>query len=463
MRENPYYDNSTVRSLDGFFGRREIIQAIFTSCRQRQCFSLVGTRKIGKSSILTHMLSSEIKQALGVEQDLQRHLFICIDMRYYAQHTLEDFFHSIYTQIVDLTPKHVVLNISGDKGHELFARSLQDLHKAGYHLVLIMDEFDKVADEQNFGPNFFSFLRASSTAGGISYVTASRRPLYEISPSEAASSPFFDSFTTRYIGALHEDETRQLITEPARRAGLPFSESDIAWTRELAGRHSFFLQITCRFLFEEKARLATEDQAVDYPSIAQAVYDELTPLFHRIWKELAPDQQRELKQDTHLAPNARLRLEELREGLLFRRHIDERQKHGYGKFQPGQQLITTRDVKDALAKFGDRTFLQNSPLASLSCLDISGEGVRGQQVQDLLKKAFERMKPGGTRTDSTPEWRLYNTLYYRYFNKGFSNEQAAARLNISLRQFYRDRDQAIQSLLHEIFDLDMRLLHEENE
>jgi hypothetical protein len=459
MRENPYFDFTAVRDLDMFFGRREILQAIFAACKQRQCFSLVGTRKIGKSSILSHMQSPELQKRLGVDQDLRRHIFVYIDMRNYLQHTLDDFFQDLSTQIAARVPENVTLQAAGEseKKHQLFTGNLQDLHGAGYHLVLIMDVFDKVANEQQFGPNFFSFLRAPSTKGWISYITASRKPLSQISPSEAAS-PFFDNFKTGYLGALSEEEALQLITVPAEGAGLPFSESERTWIRDVAGRHPFFIQVACQHLFEEKSR--QEDLAIDYQSVSQSIYDELTPLFNRIWDELLPNQQREFKQEARQASSGRQKLDELSESALFQKHIQEVRKHGHDKFQAGQQTITVEDVREALTKLADRTFLQTSPLAELRSIEKQNEGAKnaigrkGQLVQEILKRAFERMKLEGTRTDGAPEWRLYNILYYRYFTKGFTNQQTAARLGLSLRQFYRDRDKATQALIEELLDLD---------
>src|SRR5258708_2363820 len=160
MSGNPYYDFSVVRDADMFFGRTEILQALFASCKQKQCFSLVGTRKVGKSSILKHMQSTKLQQIFGVDQDLKRHIFIQIDMRDYLQATLDDFFDDLYKRIVAQTPGGITFSEASGRRHELFSKSLQDLKRAEHHVVLMMDMFDKVTEEQKFGSNFFSFLRA---------------------------------------------------------------------------------------------------------------------------------------------------------------------------------------------------------------------------------------------------------------------------------------------------------------
>jgi hypothetical protein len=458
MQEDPYYDYKAVNTPDRLFGRKEILLAIFAACKQKQCFSLVGTRKIGKSSLLYLMQSPELQKDLGVYQDLKWHIFIYIEMRHYLEHTMDKFFNEIYEKILERANDDITLHPSGEKGHERFIRILQDFHQAGYSVVLIMDGFDKMKDQQQFGSAFFSFLRAPQNTEWISYITASLKPLYQISPSEAAS-PFFDTFKTGYIGALSEEDALQLISVPAERAGSPFSDDDIDYIRKLVGRHPFFIQVASDHLFKEKSKQQKAGLPIDYQRISQGIYEILAPHFDYIWNALSSGQQRELKQEGQQGSSI-WPLDELKESALFKKHVRETQRLAGREYQIGQQTITVKDVKDALEKLHDRTFLQSSPLAELPSISKLNDGTktpaskRGSLVQELLQQACERMKPGGTRTDTAMEWRSYNTLYYRYLIKGITNPQAAGRLGISLRQFYRDQERAIQALTQVLLDLD---------
>ena len=74
---------------------------------------------------------------------------------------------------------------------------------------------------------------------------------------------------------------------------------------------------------------------------------------------------------------------------------------------------------------------------------------------EVLNEALVRLRGRDFRTDSSPEWKLYNILYYRYFKHLLTNEQIAARLGItSTRQFYRERKKAIKALLNVLFDVE---------
>jgi hypothetical protein len=92
--------------------------------------------------------------------------------------------------------------------------------------------------------------------------------------------------------------------------------------------------------------------------------------------------------------------------------------------------------------------------SQMNSVDSTASTRRGKLVQNLLRRAFERIKPDGLPSNSAPEWKLYNILSYHYFKYNLPNNRTAARLSISLRQFYREQDRAIQALLKEVLELE---------
>src|SRR5512139_1859208 len=68
-RRNPFRFGPPVASPDGFFGRREIIDALLGSVAQGTPCSIVGERRIGKTSLLNYLTHpynrSEIEEVLG--------------------------------------------------------------------------------------------------------------------------------------------------------------------------------------------------------------------------------------------------------------------------------------------------------------------------------------------------------------------------------------------------------------
>ena len=124
MPENPYYDHAIVRNPGMLFGREQLFHEIYRACLHRQSFSLVGTRFIGKSSILSHISSPEIQQRQPNAADLKRLIFIFIDMRDYLQHSLEEFFNEVVVKIRGQVPEGIILPEGNGRGWDIFSKAL---------------------------------------------------------------------------------------------------------------------------------------------------------------------------------------------------------------------------------------------------------------------------------------------------------------------------------------------------
>jgi AAA-like domain len=456
QRTNPYYDYDTVRDPSMFFGRKHELKMLFNAIEKRQCFSIVGSRHIGKSSLLKFLANREIQQRYGY--NLHDRIFILTDWREYPQKTREDFFRSVCEQIISQSRASIVLQSPPEHlcGEDRFKKLLEDVCDAGFRPVLLMDGFDKVTKNIHFDPNFFSFLRAlAGIYDLISYITASIKPLYEVCHSDAvASSPFFNIFQTCVLGSLTLEETQQLITIPSRQAGLEVTPEEVEWIIATVGRHPFYVQVASRCLFEEKVR--QQQQNVDLKVVQECVNDELEPHFMHSWDDLSEDQKQSLKLELISSSTERRKMPELSECSLFRKKVRE-------FIQVNETELSLKDLKDVLDNIEDNDFLENSRFAEMhyimQSMKANPQTKKGVLVRDLLKAGFDQMKAGGLRSDSAPEWRLYNILYYHYFKYHLPNSQTSARLFIgSMRQFYREQDRALQVLLKEVLELDKKQL-----
>jgi hypothetical protein len=75
-------------------------------------------------------------------------------------------------------------------------------------------------------------------------------------------------------------------------------------------------------------------------------------------------------------------------------------------------------------------------------------------IRAILHEAFERLRGPQVRTDTDPALQSYNILYYRYFRYHHKNEQIAARIGFSPRQYFRYRNKAIDALLNILFEME---------
>jgi hypothetical protein len=316
-----------------------------------------------------------------------------------------------------------------------------------------MDAFDNITRNKKFDPEFFSFLRACATAGKVSYVTASRAPLYEVCHNAIKESPFFNIFSTRYLGPLTQDEARNLILVPSREAGYPFIEAEAEWVLTLAGKHPFFVQRVCYMLFEEKS--LQNDDEIDLDSVRVQAYNELRPHFEGMWERLDEKRQLQLKDEVRGIVGLHVEMPELSESALFCQFV--REKCNIQLFE-----MTTEELEQVLDKIEDARFLGDSDLRHLKVVaqripkDVSLSAIeRGRMIREVLGLAHEHLRGNGVRTDSALEWKLYNILYYRYFKRHLKNEVISVKLEFtSIRQYYRERSKAIEALLNALLEME---------
>jgi hypothetical protein len=453
---NPFYDYDAVSNLFMFFGRERELQIVYQAILKHQSVSIVGSRHIGKSALLKFLGNAEIQQRYGYA--FPQFLFVYTDWRAYLHKKREDFFHQLCAQIVAQSQEKLALQLSPYAGEDRLLKLLEDIQSAGFYLVLLMDAFDQVTSNPEFDARFFSFLRSLAGVNNlISYVTATRKSLHLVCHSaEVAGSPFFNSFLPCALGAFTPAEARALIASPAEQAHYPFTPAEIEWIFEQAGPHPFFLQVACRHLFTEKSRQAPS--TIPLIHVQRLIYEELLPHFDHLWGELEENEREQLRQEMFQHAHFPQPLLELSGSLLFRKRMRSLS-------QDDLIRLSEEDIREALERLDDTEFLAQSQLGKLQCIALQiGESPdgpankRGMLVRDLLKKAFEQTRPGDIRNDSALEWRLYNIFWYRYFKHRLPNPTIAARLNISVRQFYREREKALHGLLKEVLDIESHLL-----
>lgn len=449
---NPYFNLAAIHTSDMFFGRALLLRRFYNAIVNRQSVSLIGPRHIGKSTFLWCACLAETQARFDF--DLSRHIFVPLDLREYLYKTCNDFFHLVSQEIILQSRKFPGLSLQAEgRGEEEFSNILDQVEEEGLFPVLLLDAFDNITLNKYFDPEFFAFLRAHASMRKVSYVTASIAPLYEVCHTGIVGSPFFNIFHTYTLEAFTYEEARELISAPAQRSDLPFTESEIAWILRMAGRHPFFIQRVCHTLLEEKIQQGHAE--VDMQRVKNLAYRDLLPHFQDTWQRLSEAQRISLQDEAQQKEHPLRALPELSESAFFRQFV--RNTSGSVLFH-----MTTEELEDALDKIDDLEALGEVNLRLMRAIsqylrnETSPTIVeKGIAVREILNEAFERLRMPGIRTDTATEWRLYNILYYRYFKHHIKNEQIAARLQFtSVRQYFRERNKAIKALLNILFEME---------
>ena len=450
---NPYYELNAIRDVDKFYGRSLLFRRFFEALANHQSVSLIGPRKIGKSSLLCCACVEKMQKRYPFV--LNHHLFVHLDLREYLHKTIPDFFQEVCKEILLECQKIPTLSLqSNDQGEDRFSDLLEQIETSGFYLVLLLDSFDNIARNKHFGPDFLSFLRAHATKGRVSYVTATFAPLYELSHKGIVDSPFFNIFYPYTLGAFTEEEALELITQPAKEAGMAFTEEEIAWVRHYAGLHPFFIQRVCYVLFEEK-RQPTNGK-VNFEKHARTLaYRDLLPHFSDMWEHMSEEERLSLQDEAQQKDNQLRILPELSESAFFRQFVRNKCEVGLAEMSMDELEHALNQMNNP-AKLGETSLrLMKAVTQRLNDEIPATASEKGKVIRDVLSEGLESMCGSGVRSDTAPDWLLYNILYYRYFRHHLKNNVIADRLGFtSDRQYYRARNKAIEALRNALLGME---------
>ena len=291
---NPFTLRGTIRDPQQFFGRHTEVQQIFDRLRTMQSVSVVGERRIGKSSLLYHIFQTSPQQ-LGPE------VRVC------------------YTDLPDVTDE---AGFYGRLCQELggAGRRFRDLEQLVQDTpsVFCIDEFEKVAGQAAFSRGFFDGLRSLAQSGNFALLVATQHSLADLCRTEQiATSPFWNIFSRLDLGLLSADSAEALIREPFTQAGLPVTQDELRRVLELAGRFPFFSQLACYHLFEAK-----RGGERNWPTAFERDAD-VSDALRVLWQGLTQDEQSAVRwvlEFSERLPADRVLWDLERRGLLVRDH-----------------------------------------------------------------------------------------------------------------------------------------------
>lgn len=296
---NPYISRGPVRMASMFFGRTHALQEIAAFLRGNQSVSIIGPRKIGKTSLLFHLLRAETWPTVGLDD---KNLFVYLDCEVLGEGKHEDIFGQLAGEMLAALdtrglPPEPALETAMNKPTRLaFEAAVRKLNQRGLRVVLILDEFERLSTNPNLDVNFFNALRSAAGRYQLVFLTASARPLIELTytgkAQEILSSPFFNIFAPLFLGLLEKDEARALIRTPS--AGrFPSATEDFIY--QLVGGHPLTVQVACFHAW---------DAAADTAEIERRTTQELHAHFQYYWRNLSPDEQDTLRHTSHAAARA---------------------------------------------------------------------------------------------------------------------------------------------------------------
>jgi AAA+ ATPase superfamily predicted ATPase len=310
--KNPYMNRVMIRDSEDFFGRKSEISKIYSriGAERPQSVSLVGERRIGKSSLLNFIYDPTNRRQYLTDPD--KYIFIFVDFQEKRGIDIPDYFAILYGNLIQEFDNQLEINLKPD--YDGFTKMINFLEKQGHKLILVFDEFELITKNKNFNHEFYSYARSLASNYNVAYLVASGKNLQSTCySSDIAEHPFFNIFSSINIGQFNRAEAAELITIPSKRTGYPL-EPYIDQIIDIAGFYPFFVQMACAPFFE----FVRQDGKISKRNISnvkEEFLDEAKMHFRQIW-DSSDEDQRSLLKELALNKNIENNLEYLLPGLI---------------------------------------------------------------------------------------------------------------------------------------------------
>jgi hypothetical protein len=289
LQDNPFTYGNPISDPQRFFGRTREIEQIFGRLRnpEFESSSVVGDRRIGKTSMLNYLADPGVRAAHGLGAG--NYTFVYADLQMVddamgPEQLWRRLLASLQAQCRDDVIVTALKEVLARRQLDTFDLDgfFQKVDDRGHHVAFLLDEFARVTTNANFRPDFYFGFRSLAIHHNVALVTSSRLELVELCHSEdVRSSPFFNIFANINLRMFSFADFRTLVSESLSSTGVRFTDQEITEILDLAGLHPYFLQVACWLLFE--AHSQGLDPASRQAFLVARFQDEANPHFIDYW------------------------------------------------------------------------------------------------------------------------------------------------------------------------------------
>ncbi len=252
MQNNPFTYGKPIIKTSRFSGRSVELNRIYSKFQQMCSVSIVGERRVGKSSLLRLSTLSEFRQKFDVGKDF----VLCFADLQGMKEDIEtnQFWKWILEEVSEQLPKDLCTEVQQViKGNQFDFFTLRPLFEKlrSKKIVFIFDEFETILQNPIFTESFYGLLRYLAENCSVAFITATRKELvYHCIDDETKTSPFFNIFDTLILRPFQASECQELVTTYLKDSEVQFTEQELTQLMELSGSYPAFFQMGCSFLFD---------------------------------------------------------------------------------------------------------------------------------------------------------------------------------------------------------------------
>jgi serine/threonine protein kinase len=288
VSKNPYMNRLTIKNIDEFYGRKNEVSKIYSriGASRPQSISIVGERRIGKSSLLNYIYHPQNR--LKHLKNPDENIFVLIDFQEKRQIKPTGLFETIFACLREEFNNGLKIGVAPD--YNGFKKVVSTLDSMGLKLILIFDEFEVITKSSEFNSEFYSYARSMANNYNLSYIVSSGRNLQTMCHSrEISDSPFFNIFSNLTLTQFTEAEAIELILVPAEKSGYSMKPW-LSTILDLSGYYPFYIQMVCAGFFEYLRKDIPLGKK-EIEKIKEEIFDEARVHFQQIW-DMADEDQR---------------------------------------------------------------------------------------------------------------------------------------------------------------------------
>ena len=252
MSRNPFVYSKPVKNEE-FHNRKEELTAAIDFMKSMQSFSVIGERRIGKTSFLMHLLSKEVLEEHGIGSG--EYIAVYFDMSSLHDVTKNTFIKALAERIEEMMGFE---SQSTDIFEDIKAL-VEKLASGNMNLVFAFDEFELIEPVLE---DISHWLKSILQNENVMAITATQETLGELNPKSAAS--LFNLFSNLTLGLFSRRETENMIKNVFQSGGRGLEDEKVSLLADLSGGNPFLIQLLgFHYYSKEMTRNEFENEMLD--------------------------------------------------------------------------------------------------------------------------------------------------------------------------------------------------------
>jgi AcrR family transcriptional regulator len=277
MNGNPFIFGKPVPDED-FYNREEETEVAIGFLKKLQSFSIVGERRIGKTSFLIHILSRKILEEKGVDPD--KYVLVHINVGGMHEVTIDALIQSIVEKITEQTQ----IDLECEDIFEKLVACVGKLASDERNLVIALDEFEAISPILD--DHFSHWLRSLFQKPNMMAITATQTTVGNLGKGQDMISPLFNIFANIFLKPFSEKDTEDMINEMFQRGHIEIGNEEVSFLSDLSGGNPYLIQLLGYYYYEEKKK----GREIDQQGFQDTMMDYVTDQFEGYWNHLEKDE-----------------------------------------------------------------------------------------------------------------------------------------------------------------------------